>query len=160
VRGQLAAEDLLVNAPIAADDGPIRVRMRVHGSGKTAETHVRPMQHFGDDDFGKAGRGYTWVRASPRTGRTHQIRVHLAHVGHPIVGDKLYCGDGEAFLKKWHGTFTQLDVDELGLPRHALHAQAMTLKHPHSGEDLRLRDPRAEDLAEFARLRGGSWPTS
>jgi 23S rRNA pseudouridine1911/1915/1917 synthase len=158
VRGRLAENEVLVDAPIAADDGPIRVRMRVHNSGKTAQTLLRPIAHFGDDDFGEAGRGYTWVRASPRTGRTHQIRVHLAHIGHPLVGDKLYCGTGEAFLRKWHGTLTQAHIDELGLPRHALHAQAMSLEHPHSGKVLRLQAPRAEDLARFAQLRGGSWP--
>jgi len=158
VRGHLAQDEVLVDAPIAADDGPIRVRMRVHSSGKTAQTLLRPIAHFGNDDFGQAGRGYTWVRASPRTGRTHQVRVHLAHIGHPLVGDKLYCGNGEAFLKKWHGTLGQDDIDELGLPRHALHAEAMTLEHPRSGEPLRLRAPRAEDMAEFAHLRGGAWP--
>jgi 23S rRNA pseudouridine1911/1915/1917 synthase len=160
VRGRMIPEECLVDAPIGADNGPIRIRMRVHAKGKSASTRLRPLQHFGDADFGEAGAGFTWVEALPLTGRTHQIRVHLAHIGHPIVGDKLYCGDGEAFLKKWRGELSQRDIDELGLPRQALHAQSLALRHPVSGEELRLTAPPAEDLLNFARRHGSQWPTT
>jgi len=160
VRGRMNPEECLVDAPIGADNGPIRIRMRVHADGKSAQTRLRPLQHFGDTDFGPAGTGFTWVEALPLTGRTHQIRVHLAHVGHPIVGDKLYCGDGEAFLKKWRGELSQEDIDELGLPRQALHAQSLTLQHPVSGEELRLTAAPAEDILDFARRHGSQWPTT
>ena len=149
VHGHLKLESELVDEPIAPDDGPIRVRMRVHSRGKSAQTQLRVLEHFGSEE------GFSWVEAIPFSGRTHQIRVHLAHLGHPVVGDKLYQGDGEAFLKKWHGELQLHDIEELGLPRHALHASLMSLEHPltDSGQ-IELTAPTPSDLLEFATRMG------
>ena len=159
VRGRMQPDELRINAPIAQDDGPVRLRMRVHPSGKESETRVRVLERFGDDDFGDGSQGYSWLEAEPQTGRTHQIRVHLAHIGHPIVGDKLYCGDGESFLKKWRGELVLQDIDELGLARQALHAWKLRLRHPVTGDELALCAPPAADIVDFARARGSSSAT-
>lgn len=77
--------------------------------------------------------GHTLVLASPITGRTHQLRVHFASIGHPITGDDLY------------GTPTPL------IPRHALHAYTLTFPHPTTGDQMTLRAPLAPDLNELIR---------
>ena len=158
MRGCLAAGERTIDAPIGPDDGAIRIRMRVRPDGQTAQTVVEAIGHFGDEDFGPAGRGYTFVHARPRTGRTHQIRLHLAHIGHPLVGDKLYVDGGRSFLRWWDGDFDAADVGRLGLPRHALHAAWVRLRHPTSGEPLAVRAPVPSDLLAFARERGGAAP--
>jgi len=159
VRGKVTSSEQCIDVPIARDVGPVRLRMRVHADGKDSETRVRVLECFGDDDFGGGRQGYSWLEAEPKTGRTHQIRVHLAHIGHPIVGDKLYCGDGTAFLKKWRGELGPQDIDELGLARHALHAWKLRLRHPATGERLRLCAAPTQDMVDFARARGSSSAT-
>jgi RluA family pseudouridine synthase len=159
VRGRFPGGMQLVRARIGKDEGgPIRIRMRVDPKGRDAQTMFRLLSSFGDDDHGESGRGYSWVEARPLTGRTHQIRVHLASMGHPVVGDKLYIDDGRAFLKKWDGLLEQSDIDALGLPRHALHAWNLVFRHPMVDMVLRLRAPLASDLVEFAQSRGGDVP--
>jgi 23S rRNA pseudouridine1911/1915/1917 synthase len=84
--------------------------------------------------------------------------VHLASLGHPLVGDKLYVDDGAAFLKRWDGSLGEADIARLGLPRHALHAWTLGFAHPMTGEMLALRAPVPTDLLAFAAARGGSAP--
>jgi 23S rRNA pseudouridine1911/1915/1917 synthase len=122
--------------------------MRVHTSGKSAQTHLRVLERFGSSET------FSWVEAQPLTGRTHQIRVHLAHLGHPVVGDKLYCNEGEAFLKKWRGELRAKDIEQLGLPRHALHASELSLTHPQNHKKLRLNSDVPPELLAFASQKG------
>ena len=158
VRGRFPGGMQLVRERIGKDEGgPIRIRMRIDPKGRDAHTMFRLLGSFGEEE-NDSGRGFSWVEARPLTGRTHQIRVHLAHMGHPVVGDKLYIDDSRAFLKKWEGLLEQSDIDALGLPRHALHAWNLVFRHPMLDTVLRLRAPLAPDLVEFAHRHGGDEP--
>jgi 23S rRNA pseudouridine1911/1915/1917 synthase len=99
----------------------------------------------------------TLVQLRPRTGRQHQLRVHLAAIGHPIVGDKLYGLDEQCFIDVVDGNRTMADLGAaLGLSRHALHAARLTLPHPEHGGRLTLDAPWPDDLA--AILPAPDWP--
>lgn len=150
VRGRLE-EPVLVDAPMGPSDGTIRVKQVVRKDGKEARTQFTPLGSFG----GPGERGWSWVWVRPLTGRTHQIRVHLAHIGHPIVGDKIYCDDSIAFLRWWDGVLDDSDLQRLELPRQALHAWTMSLAHPMTGERLSLVAPAPPDIVAFAAARGG-----
>jgi 23S rRNA pseudouridine1911/1915/1917 synthase len=93
-----------------------------------------------------AGGAYALVRAEPHTGRMHQIRVHLAHLGHPIVGDELYGGKRE---------------DEAGkslLDRAALHSESITFFHPGTGEPATISAPLWDDMRAFLKEHGMEVP--
>ncbi len=98
--------------------------------GKRAVTHVTPVEHFGD--------AYTLVECRLETGRTHQIRIHLAESGHPVCGDRVYSAPRgvEAF-------------DDSGAPRVALHAAELGFVHPVTGEDLRAVSPLPADMQKL-----------
>jgi 23S rRNA pseudouridine1911/1915/1917 synthase len=108
-----------------------RKRMSVTGKpARSAFSEYEPLERFG---------AFTFVEVRPRTGRTHQIRVHLAAKGWPIVGDRVYGSRARS-------TFA----------RQALHAAAIDFEHPKNGERLRIEAPLAADIAEMlARLRRG-----
>ena len=92
---------------------------------------------------------YGLVRCDLETGRQHQIRLHLASLGAPIVGDKLYGPDDALFARGADGELTDEDLDLLELPRHALHASRMALAHPMTGRRLVVESPLPEDLRAF-----------
>jgi len=110
-----------------------RTRMAVRGDGRPAVTHFRVLKRF---------RAHTLVQAELETGRTHQIRVHLAHIGHPLVGDPLYGGRrripaaASAPLRAALGQFH----------RQALHAARLALIHPASGRSCAWEVPPPADL--------------
>lgn len=122
--GHLDADTLTVNKPIARDPND-RTRMAVRPDGRQARTDFTRLARFDSVDL---------LRAELHTGRTHQIRVHLASVGHPVVGDDTYGGGGGRRL-----------VD-LPPKRHFLHAAWLVFTHPVSGTRLELRSPLPEDL--------------
>lgn len=97
----------------------------------------------------KNGREYSLVRCELETGRQHQIRVHLAALGAPIVGDKLYGPDDSCFARGADGELTEEDLVMLELPRHALHAARMAMSHPVTGTPLEIEAPLPPDLAAF-----------
>lgn len=134
-------QDGLVDAALESDPSPLRVKMSVcaHG-GLAARTRFTVLQSTGS---------YSLVRCDLYTGRQHQIRVHLAHLGTPIVGDKLYGPDEMLLARGADNELTEDDLDVLELPRHALHAAEYRILHPFSGKTIELSSPLPEDLNSF-----------
>jgi 23S rRNA pseudouridine1911/1915/1917 synthase len=125
-----------VKMRVAADDGALRAVTDIVVEEAIAASN---------------GRAYAKVRCGLLTGRQHQIRVHLAALGAPIVGDKLYGPDDGCFARGADGALTPADAALLELPRHALHAAALALTHPMTGVRLALEAPMPADLVEFWR---------
>ena len=90
---------------------------------------------------------YSLIEVRPKTGRTHQIRVHMAAIGCPLVGDKLYGADESLFLHQLAGTLGEAHRVQLVLDRHALHAHSLTFFHPMLGRELSLVAPLPVDMA-------------
>ena len=150
VRGWPERDEWLCEAPIlrAGELGPspIWVRQIVHPAGRECRTRFRVEQRFE-----RAEGKFALLRCFPETGRMHQIRVHLAHGGHPLVGDKLYTGDGAAYLAWMAHGWTPALQEELLLPRHALHAARLAL--PWRGRRLEWQAPLPGDFADFLAAR-------
>ncbi|HZX77214.1 23S rRNA pseudouridine(1911/1915/1917) synthase RluD [Lysobacter sp.] len=126
------------NAPI--DRHPRdRIRMAVREDGRDAVTHYRLRERF---------RAHTLLECRLETGRTHQIRVHMAHLKHPIVGDPLYGGP----LKLPRGATEALIETLRGFRRQALHAETLEFAHPVTGEPVRCTAPVPEDLQHLLRV--------
>ena len=124
VEGRLEPKEALIDAPIGRDPNN-RQRMMVRAASgarqtRDAQTAYRVREYL---------NGYTFVEASPITGRTHQIRVHFASIGHPIVGDAVY------------GKRSDL------VPRQFLHAWRLSFEHPIDGRELSFEAPLSADLA-------------
>jgi len=100
------------------------------------------------------GRRASLVRLVPGTGRKHQLRVHMAAIGHPIVGDKIYGPSEEHYFKARSGPPDGDDLEELILPRHALHSALLALKHPRSGEEVVFEAPIPGDMEEILEEEG------
>lgn len=128
-------------------EGRYRVKMRL---GKTADALSASTRFLVEDTRRTPdGRTYALVRCELETGRQHQIRVHLASLGAPIVGDKLYGPDEDCFARGADGELTEEDAILLELPRHALHAARFALPHPMTGETLVVEAPLPADLRAF-----------
>ncbi|MDQ3269653.1 MAG: 23S rRNA pseudouridine(1911/1915/1917) synthase RluD [Pseudomonadota bacterium] len=132
-------------ANLAIDRHPRdRIRMAVRDDGRDAVTHYRLRERF---------RAHTLLECRLETGRTHQIRVHMAHLKHPILGDPIYGGS----LKLPKGATTELIETLRGFRRQALHAETLEFVHPLSGEPVRCTAPVPADMRHLvARLREDS----
>jgi 23S rRNA pseudouridine1911/1915/1917 synthase len=131
-----------VDAPIGRHMGDrLRQAVRDEEDGKHAVTHYRLRERF---------RAHTLVQCNLETGRTHQIRVHLSHIGHPLVGDPLYGGG----LKLPKRATPELIAALRSFRRQALHAERLAFEHPVTGESLSFEAPRPADMdALIAALR-------
>jgi 23S rRNA pseudouridine1911/1915/1917 synthase len=93
--------------------------------------------------------GFTLVRLRPRTGRAHQLRVHMAWLGHPIVGDKIYGRDEKLYLQFIRDGVTAEMLQQLLMPRHALHASRVSFRHPATRQRVDFDTPLPADMQEF-----------
>ncbi len=148
VRGWPDWEETSVDAPVIRQgevgESPVWLRRCVDPRGAAAVTGFAVERRFE-----RQGMKFAILRAFPRTGRTHQIRVHAAHLGHPLVGDKIYGGrEGAAYLEFIETGWTPGLQAELLLPRHALHAAV--LEFPDQAGVRRVEGALAPDLQEFA----------
>ena len=144
VWGWPAWEATSVSAPLTRQGAhvpsPIWLKQMIHPAGAPARTEFYVEGHFAAAD----GERFAIVRAIPQTGRTHQIRVHAASLGHPIVGDKIYGPDEKLYLEFIETGWTAKLERQLLLPRHALHSAALEIK---GGEKWTSELP--PDLAAF-----------
>lgn len=145
-------EEHEIDAPILREGsrGPFRIWLKqaIHPEGSAAQTEFTVLNRFTRD-----GEKFALLAARPRTGRMHQIRVHAAALGHPLVGDKIY-GPDENFYLRFIGTgWTPELARSLKLPRHALHAHRLGFVDLE-GRRADLTAPPPADLQSFA----GSWP--
>ena len=132
VVGNLREDSGTVDAPIGRCPSDRKKMAVVRQGGRNAVTHWQVLERF---------PGYTYVRCRLETGRTHQIRVHMAYIGHPLYGDTVYGAKKAA----------------PGMTGQCLHAVGLTFRHPRTGETVELSCPLNEEFTAFLRkLRGGA----
>jgi 23S rRNA pseudouridine1911/1915/1917 synthase len=131
VRGDIRGEEGIIDAAVGRH--PVhRQKMSTHTrAGRTAVTEFRVVERFG---------GYTLVELHPRTGRTHQIRVHMAALGHPLLGDPTYGRSRQGLAR------SALAAKLAWFQRQALHAWVLGIQHPHTGERLERCAPLPADM--------------
>lgn len=120
-----------VDHPIGRDTHH-RTRMAVVKNGRQARTRYRIVRQY---------RAHTYIALRLETGRTHQIRVHMAHLGHPLVGDRLYGASS-----RWANAAPSVSVAVRSFKRQALHASSLGLTHPHKRDYQRWQSPLPEDM--------------
>jgi len=135
--------DRIVDAPIARHPTD-RKRMAVLATGRPAISKVKQIARFDVCDV---------VRVTLETGRTHQIRVHMAHIGHPVIGDPVYGGGGH---RRMTGAQRQAALAvEKAAPRQVLHATALRLRHPETGDSMDFVAPWPTDLDDCLTAASG-----
>ncbi|MBI5631569.1 MAG: RluA family pseudouridine synthase [Elusimicrobia bacterium] len=142
--GQISWAAKTVDIPVGREDLEVKVRQKA-GSGQEARTEFERLA---------LSDGFSLVKARPLTGRLHQIRVHLAHLGHPILGDKLYAGAGEYYMKAVRRQLTTKDRLALGAERQMLHSRALGLAQPSSGRELLIEAPLPRDFEDCLARTG------
>ena len=144
VHGKIGVDSGVIDLPLGKDEkSQVAVKDCVRRDGTTARTEYFAQRHFrrGDRDF-------SILRVVPETGRKHQIRIHLAAIGHAIVGDKLYGGNEDLYLALVQGRLTVEQRAELLLPNHALHCRQIALDWRGDQKKFQARPNR--DFTEFA----------
>jgi len=141
VRGEVSPAEGVINLPIGRQGGDIRVRQWVNVPGG-----VPAITKYRVDLALRRQFPISIVRVFPQTGRLHQIRVHFAAIGHSLLGDPLYTGEGEVYKKMVAGKCDETDRVKLGFHRVALHAAILSFPHPVSKKELRVEAPVPEDM--------------
>lgn len=149
VWGWVEKEEQVVDAPLlrlgSVAPSPIWLKQAIHPKGVPAATKIRVEKKLHHPTKGP----FTLVRCFPQTGRTHQIRVHLASLGHPVIGDKIYGPSQECYLTFIETGWTSSLADQLWLPRHALHSTSLALSY--QGKEYRWKAPLTEDLVAIIK---------
>jgi 23S rRNA pseudouridine1911/1915/1917 synthase len=131
----------VIDLPIKLLDTPTHVMMGPARDGLPAVTRYRVRRRF---------EAHALVEARPETGRQHQIRVHMAAAGHPVVGDKLYGASEKLFMRSCdQGLTPELLACFDNLPRHALHAHRLVFPHPVSRRPTAIESPLPPDLVAY-----------
>jgi 23S rRNA pseudouridine1911/1915/1917 synthase len=159
VQGALEREKGTINAGVSRDPmRRTRMTAKPNENARTAVSHYEVVRRLATR-FGK----FTLVRVRIETGRTHQIRVHMASIGHPVVGDTLYGGAGQltdqvaAQAAQSKAARRKADPEVLRLGRNFLHAARLEFPHPVTGKPLQLEAPLPVELEQFLeRLESGS----
>jgi 23S rRNA pseudouridine1911/1915/1917 synthase len=141
--GHLDQSTTVIDAPLARHPRD-RKRMAVLSGGRPARTDAHTVARLGPVDL---------LRLELHTGRTHQIRVHLEHVGHPVVGDPVYAGGGSRRVSG--AARRQAEALEHATPRQALHAAALAFRHPATGEPVEFQADWPADLRDALRVVAG-----
>lgn len=133
------ARQRTIDAPIGRHRTQ-RTKMTVTSVGKPAVTHIMTITPLNEN--------YSLLDVQLETGRTHQIRVHLSHIGHPIIGDDVYGN-----RQQLRAGLTQEQRDAIqNFPRQALHAYQLGFIHPETGEDIEVTAPLPDDIVELAEI--------
>lgn len=157
VHGKVQPERDVVRAPLGRAQGKDRKKFQIRPDGRPAETEYQVLNYWAG--FSKTAQptlpknvakhptyqqGFTLIEAWPHTGRTHQIRVHFAHIGHPLVGDATYTGKRRA------------KADQIWCKRHFLHAAELSITHPRTQNKATFESSLDQDLATALALLAGS----
>lgn len=146
VHGFVARDEFTIDAPLGKDErSAVAIKDCVRPDGAAAQTQTSVERRFT-----RAGREYSVLAIRPVHGRKHQIRIHLAHVGHPIVGDKIYGADEQIYLRFVVGALTEADRENLLLTNHALHAER--LQFQWRGGDWEFRAEPGDEFKKFLTL--------
>ncbi len=146
VWGKLEPQRGIINRPVGRHRSERKKMSSVHSLAKTREavTEWQVERYFEIQDDARTSRWLSLLRLKPRTGRTHQIRVHLADLGHPLVGDKVY---GHKRKIGGNGNTVNFAVDVF--PRQMLHAEKLEIHHSHSGQRLVFFAPIPDDIRDL-----------
>lgn len=150
VRGVVPWEEEVIDVPLGHREGSaVMLRQGANAEGASARTRVKVLERL---------VAHTLVACRPLTGRTHQIRAHLEHVGFPILGDKLYGQPDGVFLEHLEHGVTERVREAIGFPRHALHARSIAFPHPQTGQIVRVRAPMPADMRKIVDGGAPAWP--
>ncbi len=149
VHGHLREESVIIDAPLGPDErSAVAIKNTVRPDGQPAQTTAHVLQRFS-----RAEGDFTLLSVQPLTGRKHQIRIHLAHLGHPVVGDKIYGGDERLYLDFVESRLTDEQRLRLLLPSQALHAARLQFEWRNA--PVEFAAPPWKDFADFLLPESG-----